>query len=379
VLKLVDGFATLAEQKTPDGRPVTLSARFSVFAGEAAEGLQSVLARESWESTGKKTSPRLLLRWAQGGEAGVVFRTEAQDVECSEAAPARTGVLLQKQAISLAREHGVALPAALYGPVGDAVEGAAELQVAASARELMQIVDRTQPFRATAAMQRAGATELEVVPGAFARLVPHAAGEKGLCSEEAVHALLLCAPGRAEDVASYAEEQLVGGKLAPPRDGLADELCLHLAFTGVEPVCLNSMVSLFASSGKPGCPIKAPGTLVSSFDTRIMSAEDISVNFAIFVCALESLFPLHAPLSRSMHAHMERAAKYAAEAFSAPVVPVPAPAPAARPALSEFEDGYVLGSLGVNLACTRTLLGDAVVEMKTRGVRTVRIELRWSR
>jgi hypothetical protein len=373
---LFDAAALLSDKKTSDGLPVTLQARFSAYAGEAALPMQRFAAKEAWTSrTTVEGAALLALRWPQAGPGGeCVVRVEFEELADAHSLKGEEAAsYLQKKLLGLALRHGVRLPGALYSSTGATPPAFAEKQIAASCEEFRNLVEKTVPFDYTPMMlekmERDGRTEpdaLSEVSGVYLRLVPHGQGAAGLASPEAMHAMLLAGVDSEAEAAQLVRRNTRGGVLAPPDEETAKRLLLHTVATQVEPLCLAGMVSLYGALGKPGAPIRSPGTLVRALATRIVELGNVCSVFELHVCTLEALFPVEANLISLEEEHIRRCVAYCNHAFRGGAKPVffrqPPRLPAAEPPAEQRSaaDSFLISGLGVRLDCPKTLLGDAL-------------------
>ncbi len=392
---LFDAAALLSDKKTSDGLPVTLQARFSAYAGEAAPPMQRFAAKEAWTSrTTVEGAALLALRWPQAGPGGqCVVRVEFEELADAHSVKGEEAAsYLQKKLLGLALRHGVRLPGALYLSTGETPPAFAEKQIAASCEEFRNLVERTVPFDPTPVMlekmERDGRSEPEAlgeVSGVYFRLVPHDQGAAGLASPEAMHAMLLAGVDSEAEAAQLVRRNTRGGVLVPPDEETAKRLLLHTVATQVEPLCLAGMVSLYGALGKPGAPIRSPGTLVRALTTKIVELGNVCSVFELHVCTLEALFPVEANLISLEEEHIRRCVAYCNHAFRGGAKPVffrqPPRLPAAKPeAEPEAEqrsaaDSFLISGLGVRLDCPKTLLGDALGMLREANAPPVVLDL----
>ena len=392
---LFDGFAQLSDKKTKDSLPVTLSARFSAYAGTAASLLQSSAVKNSWTSTA--TSPgtaMLVLRWPQR-DPSAEYTIRAEFVDLSDAhstLPGDMGSYLQQKLLSLALRHRVTLPATLYSITPPTPVAFAERQVATCCAEFKNLVERTSRFEPTPLMLHAAeekgtdcVEKLSEVSGVYLRLVPHSQGASGLSSPDRMHAMLLAGVEHETQARQFVAANTQNGVLVPPDEQTAKRLLLHTVATEVQPLCLSGMVTLYGALGKPGAPIRSPGTLIRTVSTKIVEIGHVCSAFALHVCGLESLFPVEPSLMPFAEAHMRRCVDYCNHAFRGGAPPLLMMQPPEQPIpLNEAPSGvheaskansFLLSALGVRLDCPKTLLGDALHHLREANAPPVIIDL----
>lgn len=231
--------------------------------------MQKYVEKHAWTSRSTEEGAALLvLRWPTSKPgAGCVVRSEFEelpDAHCTP--PSDLGQYLQVKLLRLAVAHGVALPPALYTPMGPTPADYAEKQVAACCNEFAKLVERTPPFVPTPIMVRKMQEDqndepeaLGEITGVYLRLVPRGTGRAALTRPDAMHAMLLAAVEREEEARHYLAKNTMNGVLLPPDEETAKHLLLHTVATQIEPLCLSGMVTLYGSKGKPGAPIRSPG------------------------------------------------------------------------------------------------------------------------
>lgn len=385
--RLVDSFATVSNSKTSSGLPITLRCRFTVFASVATGPLMFAIARESLASGPLPRSvPVMVLRWivADGndgskGRIRTEFAAIANDASVS---------CVQKLLIDLSMKHRVDLPPEMYLPRGDACMRA-EQQIADCDAEFLRIVDRTEEFALTTCMQASDVNSLFVVPDVFLRIVRKGAPKEILSCPDIIQGMLLCASAcEVADVVTFVNSCITHncGKLRPPPESDQRRFLLHVVATQVDAVCLNGMVSLYSAGGKPGNPISPPGTVVHSTRTMITQLADNLGQFDLYVQSLESVLPAEDALTPYMEKHLMRNIDYCRRSFnSRSAVPLEMSL-TEESATSSTEDAtdavavdgderYIFASLGVQLTCPRTMLGDAIVILKRNGAAASIVDL----
>lgn len=359
---LLDAFAALSDGKMPDGSPITVCSRFTVYSAHCADAANLVLGIRHF------TNAVLVLRWAEPSHNGVRVRTEQCFIENSTCD--HTSETLQSMLVDLAETHSAPLPPRLYAPVKDTLLRHAEQQVADCSSEFFAIIDKTFPFVATQSMKTANCEDLVVVKGLYLRLVQR--GNDCISNRNVTHAIVLCGIGRQEQAeTSLNNPRLWGRRLVD--DDLDAEMLLHVVCTFVEPVCLNGMVSLFSIGGAAGAAVNEPGTLLHSYRTTVLQMTDVLLAFDAYLCKVESVFPVEKCLCSFMETHMKRALNYFHTAVSTPQHSRPASTTSTLIANDQDEDGVeekrLIATYGAAacLACPRTPLGTALELLKERG------------
>lgn len=251
VLPLLDGMAALSDGKTAEGKPLTTLMRFSVFAEHSSLPLQRLLSNECFDKRGADTIS-VVLRWVERDEASSRVRTELSALRWCLLTQQQTTEYLQSEIVAIAAKFGATLPGSFFLPVKPATPCFYEKQIAAAAAEFAEFMFKEDEFEITDAMREVGCTRLVPVPGVCVRMSPIALGLSGVTANTAFHALLLCADGEEKAAREFALRHREG--LPPPRDSFAETAMLHTLAVQSEHLFLNSAVSLYGSSGKPGEP-----------------------------------------------------------------------------------------------------------------------------
>lgn len=393
---LFDAAAVLSDSATEDGLPVTLSARFSAYAGEAALPMKRAATQYAWSSrTAEDYAALLVLRWPQAGPRNeCMLRAEFEELTDAHAEKEEDmASYLQRKLLGLALRHCVHLPAELFASKGKTPPAFAERQIAVCCDEFKNIIERTVPFEPTDMMLekmnrdgRSTPDALVEVTGVYLRLVPRGQGTAGLNSPESMHAMLLSSINQEAQAKQFVERNTRDGILVPPDEETAKRLLLHTVATQVEPLCLSGMVSLFGALGKPGAPIRSPGTLVRTLTTKIVELGHVCGVFEMHVCTLEALFPVEHSLAPFEEEHMRRCAIYCNHAFRGGARPIFCIDALKRPVQEQEErggqqqqqsedDSFLLSALGIRLDCPKTLLGDALYLLRGANAPPVVLDL----
>jgi len=299
---------------------------------------------------------------------------------------------LQRKLLGLALRHCVRLPAELFASKGKTPPAFAERQIAVCCDEFKNIIERTVPFEPTDMMLekmnrdgRSTPDALVEVTGVYLRLVPRGQGTAGLNSPDSMHAMLLSSINQEAQAKQFVERNTRDGILVPPDEETAKRLLLHTVATQVEPLCLSGMVSLFGALGKPGAPIRSPGTLVRTLTTKIVELGHVCGVFEMHVCTLEALFPVEHSLAPFEEEHMRRCAIYCNHAFRGGARPIFCIDALKRPMEEQKErggqqqqsedDSFLLSALGIRLDCPKTLLGDALYLLRGANAPLVVLDL----
>lgn len=361
--ELVDGLAILSDGTTDDDAPITTKVRFHAYGGESIAAIQGVLARDAFCD---KSINRIgvVVRWAEVVQGQTRVRAEYE--ECTQATRDGAGDV-QAAVHRLADAHSVALPPALFKAVRcpDEAVGHYERQFANASSEFDRLVHANGEFSVTDAMAAADCSRLQIVTGVYVRVFAKALGTSGIASDDAVHAFLLCANGRADDAREYALQYREG--LPPTENTAYDGLALHVAAVFIDPVMLGGMATLFAPGGKPGKPISKPHTALHKAVSTIVPFRFLMNEWRLHSCSARSLLPKVDALGAFMDTHMQRALNFFNSTFGDRVaLATPseskqkvATADLDRAAVST-EDRFYLTALGVNLTSERTCLGDAI-------------------
>lgn len=395
---LLDGFVTISDRKTSGAAPITTQARFTAYVGEAASAMHACISSGECMASGRldKSSPIIVVRWAAqdyskpSGE--LLIRTEHIQIHASTKDNPTEQV--QQQLMRLALSHSIELPPAIYSTPVSPLPCAAERQMVESNKEFLSILEKTVPFQPTHSMLANGCSVLTTVDGVFIRLVPkkrEGSPPPDPSSSEIVHAMLLCAAGVEKDADSYVKEcvKTAAGRLIMPDADRASRLLLHLVFTHSDKVCLNWMVSLFSIGGRPGASISAPSTQLMTWTTSIMSIEDQRIsNFDLAICDAQSVMPdeefLVPFMEKSMQRNMEFLRCSVEKTSHVPLfmrmhLPTPTQenlSPAIKEATERCsDDQFILASLGINLSCSRTLVGEAISILKEHRAPSVVVDV----
>jgi hypothetical protein len=292
--ELVDAMAALADTCGSFGDRTVRSVRFSLYGGKAAAPAERVLAREALDRR-EASGVALVLRWAEAGPDGEPrARAECASVNATNTRAGQRSSMLQSVAMKLALAHCVDMPAAFFYPA--APENARDFET-----KYKLACDRFHAYsEGTMTEPPAENPLLTSVDRVFLRITPKSRGLAGVVESGAVHALLLCADGQAAQARAFALKH---------REGLPfddDEgLLLHALGTRVEQVHLGAAVSMYGSGGKPGEPIRPPGTWVWRRVSLFAPLKLLQRTFYVMSCSADSVLPGKDELTPFANSHFK--------------------------------------------------------------------------
>jgi ABC-type transporter Mla MlaB component len=270
----------------------------------------------------------------------------------------------------MATAYGADLPANMFTPAPDTIPRQFEHQFAKCSDEFCAFLNHRDEFSPSEAMRKAGCTLLSIVPGVMLRMSARAAGLGGVTSNNAMHALLLCADGQEGMARDFVITNREG--LPPLPEERASKLLLHTVAVQVEPMKLNGAVTLFAQGGKPGEPIQSPGSWVWRSSAAIVPIEKVMENFFVMSCGVESTLPKRCSMRKFMQTHMQRSMDMFNSTFDRADINAMLKTYCAKrkspdaplEALTE-EDRLSMVAIGIDMNSKRLCLGQTITHLMT--------------